>query len=160
MHAATGRRVFGISRQFVSGVSVRLFAIMMAFLAFTAVSSSKPSDKPSELEMCLAFQAYLSEQVQSVLDFIVETRGAEGLASVRKAHTDQFEISSFTQSRCERIERMPSHVCTFSVDIVTVKGAIEQTVTGCFVPKPGNHLVFLPRALQQASDGDDPAPVC
>ncbi len=139
---------------------MRLFTIAMVVLALTAASSSKPSDKPSELEMCLAFQAYLSAQVQSVLDFIVETRGAQGLARVRSAHTDQFEIRSFTQSRCEHVERMPSHVCMFSVDVSTVKGAIEQTVTGCFITRPGNDLVFLPQALQQASGGNDPGPVC
>lgn len=135
---------------------MRLITTPIVALALTAGSSGEPS----ELEMRLAFQENLSAQVQSVLDYIVETRGAEGLAFVRTARTDRFEIRSFTKLRCEHTDRMSGHVCRFAVDIATVNGAVKQTETGCFIPRPSTRRVFFLQGLRQASDGNDPVLSC
>jgi hypothetical protein len=136
--------------------------VILAFALAVAVSSpAKANDGLSEAEMCRAFRAYLAAQVQGVLDFVRETEGLDGLARVHQAGTDQFEIRSFNEAQCHGLDRFPSRVCSFSVGIETVKGVIERTVTGCFIPQIGGQLVFIPRAeQQQVSSGSGSVSTC
>lgn len=142
-------RNHGLSRRFAARIAARLLAGVAIFLTFSAVSSGAPR----EMEMCRAFSAYLSAQVQGVLAFVAETGGSEGVARVRRAGTDRFEIRSFTALRCEPIDRMSRRACTFAVDVATVKGAIKQTVSGYFVVGTNDHLAFVPNDRRQMSGG-------
>jgi hypothetical protein len=89
------------------------------------------SNEPSEGAMRLAFEATLTAQVQGVLDYIAETGGPEALEKVREAGTDRFEIRSFAKLDCMRGEK-PGHVCGFAVDVSTVGGSLQHTLTGRF----------------------------
>jgi hypothetical protein len=53
-----------------------------------------------------------------------------------------------------------SYLCTFSVGVETTKGAIDRTVTGCFVPAAGKTLVYMPKVFPQVLEGNGPATVC
>jgi hypothetical protein len=103
------------------------------------------SDEPSEAAMRNAFQATLSAQVQSALNFAAETGGEEAVVRVRAARTDAFDIRSFTKLDCapsDSPQRATSgHVCGFSVRIGVVSGVLEHALSGRFYA--GRHgLVF------------------
>jgi hypothetical protein len=100
------------------------------------------SDEPNEAAMRAAFATTLSAQVQSALDFVAETGGAEALAKVRAARTDAFDIRTFTKLDCAPSPDKAGHVCEFAVRIGVVTGLLERTMTGRFYAGPQG-LVFV-----------------
>lgn len=129
------------SRSTAGSIVILMFAVALIF-----ASPSRADDAPRRQEMCQAFRTYLSTQVQRVLEFVRETEGPDGVARVRRAGTDRFEIRSFSTPQCRRFNGMPNQVCSFSVRVATVKGIIRRTVTGYFVARGYGHLVFFPQA--------------
>jgi delta 1-pyrroline-5-carboxylate dehydrogenase len=109
-------------------------AVMAGVLVMTG------SDEPTETAMRAAFEARLAAQVQSAVAFVAETGGAEALATLRAARTDEFVIRSFVKRDCA-----PSpghgvdsggHVCTFSVRIGVINGELDRTLKGRFYAGP------------------------
>jgi hypothetical protein len=92
------------------------------------------SDEPSQTAMRRAFETKLAAQVQSALDYVAETAGAEALERVRDAGTDRFAIRSFVKLDCARSDL--GHVCGFAVDLDTVAGSQQYTLRGRFAPGP------------------------
>jgi hypothetical protein len=111
-------------------------AVIVGVLAVTG------SDEPTESAMRVAFETTLAAQVRSALDFVAETGGPAALDKVRAAHTDEFDIRSFTKLDCVPSVAKPGHVCDFAVRIGVVNGLLEQTLTGRFYAGPDG-LVFV-----------------
>jgi hypothetical protein len=117
---------------------MRLLAVPV--LAFGLLIGSF-TDEPAEADMRAAFQATLSADVQSALDYIAEVGGAEALQRVRDAGTDRFAIRTFRKLDCARNPDLTGYVCGFAVDIDVVSGAQSHTVSGNFLTGPRG-LVF------------------
>jgi hypothetical protein len=92
--------------------------------------------------------------VQSVLDYVAETGGEEGLARVRAARTDAFDIRSFTKLDCTSSADKPGHLCDFAIRVGVVTGELQATMRGRFYAGPRG-LVFVneDRAEAEASPG-------
>ena len=118
---------------------MRIITLPAVLAGVLAVSGS---DEPSAAEMRSAFQATLTAQVGSVLDYIAATGGEEALARVRAARTDQFDIRSFTKLDCAAGTGGRGHVCDFVVRIGVVTGELQATMTGRFYAGPRG-LVFV-----------------
>jgi hypothetical protein len=118
---------------------MRIITLPAVLAGVLAVSGS---DEPSAAEMRSAFQATLTAQVQSVLDYIAATGGEQALARVRAARTDQFDIRSFTKLDCTAGAGGRGHLCAFAVRIGVVTGELQATVTGRFYAGPRG-LVFV-----------------
>jgi hypothetical protein len=118
---------------------MRVITLPAVLAGVLAVSGS---DEPSAGEMRTAFQATLTAQVGSVLDYIAATGGEEALARVRAARTDQFDIRSFTKLDCAAGAGGRGHVCEFAVRIGVVTGELQATMTGRFYAGPRG-LVFV-----------------
>jgi hypothetical protein len=118
---------------------MRVFPVWTMVLGVLAVSGS---DEPSEAAMRSAFAATLSAQVQSALDYVAETGGADALDQVRAARTDEFDIRSFTKLDCAASPGRPGYVCGFAVRVGVATGMLERTMTGRFYPGP-HGLVFV-----------------
>ena len=97
--------------------------------------------EPSEGAMREAFASELSDGVNSALTFVAETEGAAGLARIRAARTDEFEIVAFRKGKCHPSVGDPGHVCRFLVEVGTVAGPILRSVSGRFHAGPCG-LVF------------------
>ncbi len=106
------------------------------------VLAAPGSNEPSAAEMRSAFQATLTAQVQSVLDYVAETGGEEALARVRAAHTDAFAIRSFAKIDCTSSADKPGHLCAFAVRVGVVTGELQATMRGRFYAGPRG-LVFV-----------------
>ena len=118
---------------------MRILTLPAVLVGVLAVSGS---DEPSAADMRSAFQATLTAQVQSVLDYVAETGGEEALAKVRAARTDEFDIRSFTKLDCAASARKPGHVCEFAVRVGVVTGELQATMRGRFFAGPRG-LVFV-----------------
>ena len=116
---------------------MRVLALPVVLLGLVTVDQS---NEPSESAMRVAFEARLTAQVQSALDFVAETSGPEGIARVREAGTDRFEMRAFRKLDCLRDDA--GHICGFAVDISVVNGAIQKTLKGRFLSGPGGRLTF------------------
>jgi hypothetical protein len=112
---------------------MRAYLIPTVIVGVLAVTGS---DEPSEAAMRSAFAATLSAQVQSVLDFVAETGGADALDKVRAARIDEFDIRSFSKLDCAPSAAKPGHVCKFAVRIGVVTGQFDRTLTGRFYTGP------------------------
>lgn len=108
---------------------MHMFAV--ALLMSTAVPGLTVNE-PSEGAMRHAFAADLADGVNSVLAYVAETGGEEAVTRIRKAGTDRFEIRGFRKLECHADPERPGHVCAFAVAIDTVRGPIEQSITGRF----------------------------
>ena len=82
------------------------------------------SDEPRESAMRAAFTTKLAADVQGALDFVAETTGRDGVARIREAGTERFQVRSFKKLDCWRAELDFGHVCAFAVDIAVVNGSI------------------------------------
>ena len=116
---------------------MRIF--MMPLIAFGLISVEPPQE-PSESAMRAAFEAKLTAQVESAMEFLAETSGVEAVERVRQAGTDRFTVRQFTKRDCAK--GGAGHVCAFAVDLTVVSGSIRQTVTGRFTPGPDGRLIF------------------
>jgi hypothetical protein len=112
---------------------------MVPLIAFGLVIADR-SDEPSEQAMRSAFEMKLAAQVQSALDFVAETSGADAVEKLRQAGTDRFAVRTFKKQDCLRGEA--GYVCAFAVDLTVVTGTIQQTVRGRFQPGPDGQLTF------------------
>lgn len=101
-------------------------------LLFSTALSAAGLDEPSESAMRRAFATDLSDGIKAVLGYVAQTGGAEALARIRTAHTDEYEIRSFRKLECRFDPVNSGHVCGFSVAIDTVAGPIEQSISGRF----------------------------
>jgi hypothetical protein len=130
---------------------MRILTLPTVLVGIFAVSGS---NEPSATEMRSAFQATLTAQVQSVLDYVAETGGEEGLARVRAARTDAFDIRSFTKLDCTSSADKPGHLCDFAIRVGVVTGELQATMRGRFYAGPRG-LVFVneDRAEAEASPG-------
>src|SRR5882672_1955820 len=106
---------------------MRILTLPTVLVGIFAVSGS---NEPGATEMRSAFQATLTAQVQSVLDYVAETGGEEGLARVRAARTDAFDIRSFTKLDCTASADKPGHLCDFAVRVGVVTGELRATMRG------------------------------
>lgn len=155
MRAPVYRYFTRLTRDLVlNGIIPLGFGLGALLLLHFNIVFGKANERPNELDMCLAYRAYLTAQVQSILDLIAFTGGAEGVARVRTAHTDQFDIRALTQTRCEPAGHTAAHVCTFWVNVATVKGSIEKNVTGCFIAQADGKFVFLPHSRTERERND------
>ena len=118
---------------------MRVLLIPTVLVGVLAVTGS---DEPTESAMRAAFQTTLTAQVRSALDFVAEIGGQAAIDKVRAAHTDEFDIRSFTKLNCAPSAAKPGHVCDFAVRIGVVTGLMEQTMTGRFYAGP-HGLVFV-----------------
>jgi hypothetical protein len=118
---------------------MRILTLPTVLVGIFAVSGS---NEPSAIEMRSAVQATLTAQVQSVLDYVAETGGEEGLARVRAARTDVFDIRSFTKLDCTTSVDKPGHLCDFAVRVGVVTGELQATMRGRFYAGPRG-LVFV-----------------
>jgi hypothetical protein len=118
---------------------MRILTLPTVLVGIFAVSGS---NEPSATEMRSAFQATLTAQVQSVLDYVAETGGEEGLARVRAARTDAFDVRSFTKLDCTSSADKPGHLCAFAVRVGVVAGELQATMRGRFYAGPRG-LVFV-----------------
>jgi len=116
---------------------VRVF--MVPLIAFGLISFAPP-DEPSESAMRAAFEMKMAAQIQSAMDFVTETSGAEAAEKIRQAQMDQFVVRNFVKRDCLRGEA--GYVCAFAVDLSVISGTIQQTVRGRFMPGPGGQLTF------------------
>ena len=116
--------------------------VLMLPTVLVGVLAVPGSGEPSAAEMRSAFQATLTAQVQSVLDYVAETGGEEALARVRAARTDEFDIRSFTKLDCAASADKPGHLCEFAVRVVVVTGEMQATMRGRFYAGPRG-LVFV-----------------
>jgi hypothetical protein len=112
-----------------------MYVFIAALLAAGAWSDAIAVE-PSEDAMRAAFAADLSEGVKSALAFVAETEGPEGLARVRAAHTDEFEIRAFRKGECRPSAGEAGHLCEFAVEIDTVVGPILRSLVGRFFVGP------------------------
>jgi hypothetical protein len=117
---------------------MRVLLIPTVLVGVLAVTGS---DEPTEGAMRAAFETTLTAQVRSALDFVAEIGGQAAIDKVRTAHTDEFDIRSFTKLNCAPSAAKPGHVCDFAVRIGVVNGLMEQTMTGRFYAGP-HGLVF------------------
>jgi hypothetical protein len=117
---------------------MRLLAVPVLALGLLVGSHS---DEPGEGDMRAAFQARLTADVATTLDYVAEVGGYEAVQRVRAAGTDRFTIRSFRKRDCTRNSEMPGFMCDFAVDIDVVNGALSHTLSGHFVPGP-HGLVF------------------
>jgi hypothetical protein len=108
-------------------------------VAIVAMMTSM-SDEPNERVMRAAFESSLAAQVQNVLDFVAETRGADAVAKVREAGTDRFAIEGFRKLDCRR-DGKGGHVCRFAVDVAVIDGHLRQELTGRFFQRD-DRIVF------------------
>ena len=127
---------------------MRILTLPAVLAGVLAVSGS---DEPSATDMRSAFQATLTAQVQSVLDYVAETGGEEALAKVRAARTDEFDIRSFTKLDCAASARQPGHVCEFAVRVGVVTGELQATMRGRFFASPRG-LVFVNEDRTEAAE--------
>lgn len=127
---------------------MRILTLPAVLVGVLAVSGS---DEPSATDMRSAFQATLTAQVQSVLDYVAETGGEEALAKVRAARTDEFDIRSFTKLDCAASARQPGHVCEFAVRVGVVTGELQATMRGRFFAGPRG-LVFVNEDRTEAAE--------
>ena len=127
---------------------MRILTLPAVLAGVLAVSGS---DEPSAADMRSAFQATLTAQVQSVLDYVAETGGEEALAKVRAARTDEFYIRSFTKLDCAASARQPGHVCEFAVRVGVVTGELQATMRGRFFASPRG-LVFVNEDRTEAAE--------
>jgi hypothetical protein len=118
---------------------MRILTLPAVLAGVLAVSGS---EEPSAADMRSAFQATLTAQVRSVLDYVGETGGEEALARVRAARTDEFDIRSFTKLDCAASAAQPGHVCEFAVRVGVVTGELQATMRGRFYAGPRG-LVFV-----------------
>jgi hypothetical protein len=109
--------------------------LMAALLATTAFSEINLVE-PNEDAMRGAFASELSQGVRSALAYVVQTGGAEALARIRAARTDEFEIRAFRKIACRQSDRRPGHTCAFAVEVDTVAGPIVATIAGRFFLGP------------------------
>jgi hypothetical protein len=130
---------------------MRVLTLPTVLVGVFAVSGS---NEPNVAEMRSAFQATLNAQVQSVLDYVGETGGEEALARVRAAHTDAFDILSFTKLDCTSSVDKPGHLCDFAVRVGVITGELQANMRGRFYAGPRG-LVFVneDRAESDASPG-------
>ena len=117
---------------------MRIF--LVPFIAY-ALAPAGQSAEPNERAMKLAFEARLEAQVQNVLDYVRETYGPEGVARIRAAGTDRFEVREFKKLECVRED--DGYVCNFSVDVSVATGSIAQTIRGRFVLNADQTLTFI-----------------
>jgi hypothetical protein len=117
---------------------MRVLLIPTVIVGVLAVTGS---DEPTEGAMRAAFETTLTAQVRSALDFVAEIGGQAAIDKVRTAHTDEFDIRSFTKLNCAPSAAKAGHVCDFAVRIGAVTGLMEQTMTGRFYAGP-HGLVF------------------
>lgn len=117
---------------------MRLF-LLPAFVA-SLFAADPPVVEPSEGAMRMAFETRLMADVQSAMAYVAETQGEEGVARVRAAGTDRFEIRAFTKQDCVRGN--DGHVCGFAVELAVVNGMIQQTIKGRFLSGPGGQLTY------------------
>jgi len=111
------------------------FSVMYVFIAAllaTGAWSDAAALEPSEDAMRDAFASGLSEGVKSALAFVAETEGPEGLARIRMARTDEFEIRAFRKDASRPSAGEAGHVCNFTVEIDTVAGPIMRSLVGRF----------------------------
>ena len=118
---------------------MRILTLPAVLAGVLAVSGS---EEPSAADMRSAFQATLTAQVRSVLDYVGETGGEEAVARVRAARTDEFDIRSFTKLDCAASAKQPGHVCEFAVRVGVVTGELQATMRGRFYAGPRG-LVFV-----------------
>src|SRR5262245_36566833 len=107
---------------------------MRIFLVPLIAHVLAPAEKlpePNETAMRIAFEATLQVQVRNAIEFLEETAGAEAVARVREAGTDQFEVRGFRKIDCV-VEEAEAYHCNFTVDVSVVGGVIEKTVSGRF----------------------------
>ena len=130
---------------------MRILTLPAVLVGVFAVSGS---DEPSSAEMRSAVQATLTAQVQSVLDYVAETKGEEALARVRAARTDAFDIRALTKLDCTASADKPGHLCDFAVRVGVVTGELQATMRGRFYAGPRG-LVFVneDRAQSEGSPG-------
>jgi hypothetical protein len=126
---------------------MRVLTLPAVLVGVFAVSGS---NEPSATEMRSAVQATLTAQVQSVLDYVAETGGEEGLARVRAARTDAFDIRSFTKLDCTTSADKPGHLCDFAVRVGVVTGELQATMRGRFYAGPRG-LVFVNEERDEAA---------
>jgi len=119
--------------------------VFVAALLTAAAWSDAPSAEPSEDAMRKAFAADLSQGVRSALAFVAGTAGPQGLARIRAAHTDEFEIRVFRKGKCRPSLGSPGHVCDFAVEIDTVAGPMTGSLVGRFYVSP--HGLMFDRAV-------------
>ncbi len=101
-------------------------------LLFGTALSAVGVDEPSETAMRQAFATDLSDGVKTVLAYVARTGGAQALARIRTARTDEYEIRAFHKLECHLGPANSGHVCGFSVAIDTVAGPIERSINGRF----------------------------
>jgi len=109
--------------------------VWTAPLVALAVLVGSYSDEPAERQMQAAFQDSLTEQVQAVLEFIVETNGPEALAKIYAAGTDRFALRSFRKLDCMRAPES-GYRCDFAVDVGVVNGSLQRRLSGRFTSGP------------------------
>jgi hypothetical protein len=118
---------------------MRILTLPAVLVGVLAVSGS---DEPSAADMRSAVQTTLTAQVQSVLDYVAEIGGEEGLARVRAARTDAFDVRSVTKLDCTTSADKPGHLCEFAVRVAVVTGELQATMRGRFLAGPRG-LVFV-----------------
>ena len=101
------------------------------------------SDEPTEHQMRGAFESSLAAKVRGAIEFVAETGGAEAADKVRQNGTDRFHINAFEKRECVRYADGRGHVCSFTVQIDLLNGALRGTMTGRFFTSPGG-LSFTP----------------
>ena len=118
---------------------MRILTLPAVLVGVLAVSGS---DEPSAADMRSAVQATLTAQVQSVLDYVAETGGEEGVARVRAARTAEFDVRSLTKLDCTTSADKPGHLCAFAVRVAVITGELQATMRGRFLAGPRG-LVFV-----------------
>jgi hypothetical protein len=118
---------------------MRILTLPAVLVGVFAVSGS---DEPSAADMRSAVQTTLTAQVQSVLDYVAETGGEDGLARVRAARTAEFDVRSLTKLDCTTSADKPGHLCAFAVRVAVVSGELQATMRGRFLAGPRG-LVFV-----------------
>jgi hypothetical protein len=113
--------------------------LMLPLLAIGLTAVDQPSE-PGETAMRAAFEAKLRAQVASALDFVAETAGPDGVARIKAAGTDRFQVQGFRKLDCHRDEM--GYVCNFAVDVSVTNGLIQHTLKGRFEQGPGGSLTF------------------
>jgi hypothetical protein len=108
-------------------------SVLLAMVAIGSVAV-EPVEEPSESAMRAAFEARVTSDVQSAVDFARESGGPAAVAKIRAAGTDRFEIRMFQKLTCTRNGGEPGHVCGFMVDIDVVDGGLQSVLVGRFFP--------------------------
>ena len=122
--------------------SMRVLIIPLAAVVLVFGSAS---DEPTEHQMRGAFESSLAAKVRGALEFVAETGGPEAVDKVRQNGTDRFYINAVEKRECARYADGLGHVCTFTIQIDLVNGALRGTMTGRFFTAPGG-LAFTPAA--------------